>query len=75
MNLPKNFQVNWSPRLAAFAAFSPSVQVLNFNAEKSNQPVRTATTPTRMTMNPIQQAIQSSDFQFSFMVQVFVDGN
>ena len=67
-SLPRNFQVNWLQRLEAVAAFSPRVQVPNLRAEKSNQPVRTATAPMRMMMKPIQQAIQSSDFQFSFIL-------
>ena len=57
---------------ALVAAFSPRLQVLNLSAEKSNAPVRTATHPIAMMMNPIQHASQSSFFQRSDQLVFFV---
>ena len=45
------------------ATFSQRCQVLNLRAEKSKAWVRTATAAIAMTMNPSQQASQSSVFQ------------
>ena len=59
----KAHEASWVPRATAFGAFSPTVQVENLRAEKSNAPVRTAMHPIRMMTAPIHTASQSSFFQ------------